>query len=135
MSQESVEMVRRAIEAILGGDTEAYLSCIAEDAEIYPDASVFPEAKPLIGREEFRRFLAEIDEGWEGGASLSEIREIFPVGDRVVVRADWGGRGQASGIDLHSSLTAIFAVRDKQIAKIEFFFDHAQALEAVGLSD
>jgi ketosteroid isomerase-like protein len=57
------------------------------------------------------------------------------VGDRVVVRPDWGGRGQASGIDLHSSLTAIFAVRDKQIAKIEFFFDHAQALEAVGLSD
>jgi ketosteroid isomerase-like protein len=135
MSQENVEMVRRAIEAIVRGDIDAYLGFIAEDAEICPDASVFPEAKPFIGREEFRRFLAEIDEGWEGGASLSEIREIFPVGDRVVARADWGGRGQASGIDLHSSLTAIYTVRDGQITKIEFFFDHAQALEAAGLSE
>ena len=30
-------------------------------------------------------------------------------------RADWGGRGQTSGIDLRSSLTAIYTVRDGQI--------------------
>ena len=57
------------------------------------------------------------------------------MGDRVVARADWGGRGQASGIDLRSSLTGIYTVREGQITKVEFFFDHAQALEAVGLSE
>jgi ketosteroid isomerase-like protein len=57
------------------------------------------------------------------------------VGDRVVARADWGGRGRASGIDLRSSLTSISTVRDGRIVKIEWFFDHAQALEAVGLSE
>ena len=117
------------------GDRDALVELMAEDVEVHPDSSRFPEAKPFRGREEYRRFLAEIDQGWEGGASLSEIREIFPVGDRVVVRADWGGRGQASGIDLRSNLTAIYTVRDGQITKIEFFFDHAQALEAAGLSE
>ena len=36
------------------------------------------------GRDEFRRFLAEIDEGWEGGDKLGVIQEVFAVGDRVV---------------------------------------------------
>jgi ketosteroid isomerase-like protein len=63
------------------------------------------------------------------------LREISPVGERVVARADWGGKGWASGIDLLSSLTGIYSVRDGKIVRIEFFFDHAQALEAVGLRE
>ncbi len=123
------------MEAYHAGDRDAYIDHFAEDVEVCPDLSRFPEAKQFRGREEFRRFIAEIDQGWEGGASTSEIRELFPAGDRVVVRADWGGRGQASGIDLRSSLTSISTVRDGLIIKVEFFFDHAQALEAAGLSE
>ena len=52
-----------------------------------------------------------------------------------MARTDWGGKGRASGIDLRSDLTTIFTVRDGQFTKIEFFFDHAQALEAAGLSE
>ena len=62
------------------------------------------------------RFNADIDQDWEGGAR-AEIREVFPVSDRVVVRADWGGTGRASGIDLLSNLTSIFTVRDRQIIR------------------
>jgi ketosteroid isomerase-like protein len=134
MSQENVEIVRRSVEAYVAGDREAYYDFMAEDIEIRPDASRWPEAKPFRGREEFRRFNADIDQDWEGGAR-AEIREVFPVDDRVVVRADWGGTGRASGIDLRSNLTSIFTVRDGQIIKIEYFFDHAKALEATGLSE
>jgi len=52
-----------------------------------------------------------------------------------VTLADWGGRGRVSGIDLRSSLTSILTIQDGRIVKIEWFFDHAQALEAVGLSE
>ena len=69
-------------------------------------------------------------------AQVTEIREVFPVGDdRVVALMDWGGRGRTSGIDLRSSLTSIRTVRDGKVAKIEWFFDHDKALEAVGLSE
>jgi ketosteroid isomerase-like protein len=134
MSQENVEVVRRTIEAYIVGDREAYFDFMADDIEICPDVSRWPEAKPFRGREEFKRFNADIDQGWEGGAR-AEIREVFPVDDRVVVRADWGGTGRSSGIDLRSSLTSIFTVRDGQIIKIEYFFDHAEALETLGLSE
>src|SRR3954451_10105788 len=93
MSQETVEIVRRTIEAYTVGDREAYYDFMAEDIEIRPDVSRWPEAKPFRGREEFRRFNADIDQDWEGGAR-AEIREVFPVNDRVVVRADCGGTGR-----------------------------------------
>ena len=134
MSQENVELVRSAIETRnAGGD--AYLDFIAEDVEVRPDASRFTEGDPLLGREEFRRFVADLDQSWEGRAR-EEIKEIFPVGgDRVLARTAWGGRGRASGIDLRSDLTSIFTVKDGRIVKIEYFFDHPKALEAAGLSE
>ena len=134
MSQENVEIVHRTMEAYIVGDREAFYGFMAEDIEIRPDVSRWPEAEPFRGREEFRQFNAEIDQDWAGGAR-AEVREVFPVDERVVVRTDWGGTGRASGIDLLSNLTAIFTVRDGQIVKIEYFFDHAKALEAAGLRE
>ena len=134
MSQENVEIVRAAYRTYIAGDRDAYLDFFAEDVEARPDAS-FPEANPVRGREELKSFLAEIEADWEGGASGGVITEVFPVGDdRVVTVADWGGRGRASGIDVRSSLTSILTIRDGRIVKIEWFFDHAAALQAVGLS-
>ena len=69
MSEENVELVRSALDAYNAGP-DAFLECMAEDIEVRPDASVFPEAKPFRGREKFRRFLAEIDEGGEGGRQV-----------------------------------------------------------------
>jgi ketosteroid isomerase-like protein len=130
MSQENVETVGASIEAYAAGDVDLCLEFMADDVEIYPDPS-FPETTPFRGREEYRHFLGEIEQSWEGRAGIV-VREIFPVGDRIVARTDWGGRGRASGIDSWSNLTLICAVRDGQIIKIEFFFDHAAALEAAG---
>jgi ketosteroid isomerase-like protein len=133
MSRENVEVVRSAIETRnAGGD--AYLDFIAEDVDIHPDVSRFPEAEPFRGREQFSRFVADADQSWEGRAR-QEIKEIFPVADRVVARTAWGGMGRASGIDLRSDLTMICTVKDRRIVKIEYFFDHAKALEAAGLGE
>ena len=134
MSQENVEIVQRTMEAYVVGDREAYYDFMAEDIEIRPDVSRWPQAEPFRGLEEYRRFTADIDQDWEGGAK-AEIKEVLPAGDRVVVWLDWGGIGRTSGIDLRSSLSVIFTVRDGQITKIEFFFDHAEALEAAGLRE
>jgi ketosteroid isomerase-like protein len=132
MSQENVELVRASMETHDAGGE--WLDFAADDVEIHPDASRWPEAKPFRGREEFSRFVAEIDQDFEGGAK-QDIKEIFATGDRVVARTDWGGKGRASGIELRSDLTTIFTVRDGKIVKLEYFFDHATALEAAGLRE
>ena len=134
MPEENVEIVRSSVEAY-NTDTEAYLDFIAEDVEVYPDASRFPEATPFRGRDQFRHFLADIDQSWESGGK-AELREVFPVGDdRVVLQLDWGGTGRASSIDLRSNLTVVITVRDSQFVKLEYFFDHAKALKAAGISE
>ena len=132
MSEENVDLVRRSIEAYVAGDLDAYVEFFAEDVEVFPDLSL-PEAKPFRGREQFRRFVAEVAEGWEGSAT-ADIQEIFSVGERVIARADWGGKGRTSGIDLRSNLTSVCTLRDGQITRIDYFFNHADALEAAGLS-
>ena len=70
MSQENVELVRSATEAYIAGERDAYVDeFFAEDVEVRPDLSRFTEAEPFRGREEFKRFLADVDRGWDGGAS------------------------------------------------------------------
>ncbi|MEZ5155936.1 MAG: nuclear transport factor 2 family protein [Solirubrobacterales bacterium] len=133
MSQDTVELLTSATEAFIAGERDAYVdNYFAEDVEIRPDAA-FPEAEPFRGREAYKRFLAEIDRGWERGG-IVVLKEIVSVEDRVVVRLDWGGKGRASGIDMNSNLTAICTVRDGWVIRVEYFFDHSEALEAVGLA-
>ena len=55
--------------------------------------------------------------------------------ERVLVRGNWGGEGVASGLATAASISGIFAVRDGQVSRVEFFVDHQKALKAVGLAE
>ena len=48
---------------------------------------------------------------------------------------DRGGVGATSGIETTSSITGIFTIRDGLISRVEYFFDHDEALKAVGLEE
>ena len=50
-------------------------------------------------------------------------------------RDDTSGVARASGPDLNMELTLVFTMRKGRIFYLEFFWDHAEALEAVGLSE
>ena len=58
---------------------------------------------------------------------------VTDAGDSVVVRTMW--RGVGHGPDLKMELTVVFTLRKGKIFLLEVFWDHAEALEAVGLSD
>jgi ketosteroid isomerase-like protein len=134
MSPENAELVRAAIARYNAGDLDAHLALYAPDAEWVPDASAFPEAAPPHGRDEIKRFIKGTGEGFMN--LRYELSEVFAVeADRVLARGEWGGEGAGSGIETYSSLTTVWIVRDGEIARVEFFFDHDEALEAVGLSE
>jgi ketosteroid isomerase-like protein len=61
--------------------------------------------------------------------------ETFPLddaGDSVVVRTIW--RGVGHGPDLNLEWSVVCTLRRGRIFFLEYFWDHAEALEAVGLS-
>ena len=133
MSQENVNLVLASNDAYNAGDIEALLRFCAADIEVIPDRSAFLEVAQLHGLEAFRDWLDEIGKAWD--SVRWEIREARAVGtDRVLLRGDWGGEGHGSGLEIASNFSGIYTVRDRQIKRLEFFQDHAKALEAAGLA-
>ena len=70
----------------------------------------------------------------EGGGCAEEVKaEPVDIRDHVAVRTSWRAIGR--GPELNMEMTAVFTVRDGLIKSVDFFWDHAEALEAVGLSE
>ena len=61
------------------------------------------------------------------------ISDLVHVGDRVAVRTVWHGVGH--GPELKQESTPVFTVRRGRVFHIEFFWNHAEALEALGRSE
>ena len=134
MSRENVDLVLAYHSAYNARDIDAAVDLCAPGVDVFPDASVFVESDALVGRDEFRVLLEESWAPWESCSAKTE--EVIDIGDgRVLVRGDWGGIGIASGAEIYRSLSTVFTVRSGQISKVEYFFDHAKAMKAVGLSE
>jgi ketosteroid isomerase-like protein len=134
VSQENVEMALAVTDALNAGDLDRWIEFYAPDVQAFPDVSVWPESRALHGRGEFRSFITDVLNAWT--QFRLETVEVFAVGDdRVVWRGDWHGTGVASGLATSTSLTTVSTVRDGQVARIDYYFDHNQALRAVGLEE
>jgi ketosteroid isomerase-like protein len=135
MSQENVEVVRAFLDAYNRGELDVVFELCTPDVEGYPDASVFPEPEPRIGHAAMKAFLEEIGSAWAEPPRYV-LTEVVAVGDdRVLARGDWRGRGAASAIESSSEWSIVWTIRDRQIARIAWFSDHNEALEAVGLRE
>jgi ketosteroid isomerase-like protein len=65
--------------------------------------------------------------------TLEPVTDFIAAADRVVVRDAWRGTGQ--GPDADMEFTRVFTLRERKIIDIDIFWDHAEALEAVGRSE
>ena len=70
-------------------------------------------------------------EAWDAD-ELKLITHSSDVGDRVAVRFKWLGVGHGPESDMEMS--GVHTVRNGRIFGQEFFWDHAQALETLGLA-
>ena len=131
MSQENVDVVRAAYEAWNAGDMDAWADFLAPDVISRPPEG-WPEPGPFVGREAFVRWCEQLRETWDADA-LEPIGDFIDIGDRVAVRQIW--RGAGSGPEANLEMTWVGTVRKGKIVFVEFFWDHAEALEAVGLKE
>jgi ketosteroid isomerase-like protein len=131
MSQENVEIVRAAVEAWNAGDMDAVRESF--DPEIVtrtPEG--WPEPGPFVGREAAMRQYQQLRGTYEDEL-IELVGDFVGVGDRVAVRLIWRGVGR--GPESNLEWTCVYTVRKGKILNIDYFWDHAEALEVVGLSE
>jgi ketosteroid isomerase-like protein len=131
MSEENVEIVRRGFEAWNAGDMDA-LRVLYDPGIIWRPPEGWPEPGPYAGREAVMRQLEQMRETWDTD-NFELISDFFDVGDRVAVRFIW--RGVGHGPESNIEATGVYTMRKGRCLFIEFFWDHAEALEALGLSE
>ena len=131
MSQENVEAVKAAFEAWNAGDMDAFRKLLAPDV-ILRNPEGWPEPGPFVGREAVMRQWEEQRKIWDADA-VEPISDFIESADRVVVRFIWHGVGH--GPESNMKMTGVFTVRNARMFRAEFFWDHVEALKAVGLEE
>ena len=86
------------------------------------------------GLEGYREYMAGVDEVWGGENHLKPL-ELIDLGERIVILADGSMRAQASGVPLSETFASVSTLKDGRLVRTQEYYDHAEALEAVGLSE
>jgi ketosteroid isomerase-like protein len=131
MSQENVELLRAGFEAWNAGDMDGLRELYDPDVIGRP-AEGWPEPGPFVGREAVMRQWEQLRDTWDAD-TVEPIGDFIDAADRVVVRYIWRGAGH--GPEANMEFTGVFTVRKGKIVYQEFFWDHAEALETLGLSE
>ena len=127
MSQQNLDLTQAADEAWNTGDWNA-LSEVWDPSIVVRTTEEWPE-RGIFGRESALRWVKELRDTWDVAAL--ETIDRTDAGDRVVARQilRGAGHGPASRIEV----TTIATIRKGKIVLLEYFWDHAEALEAIGL--
>jgi ketosteroid isomerase-like protein len=128
MSQENIESVRRALEAIGRADFDAALSLVHRNIEFFPPG----DQPPYRGAESFRRWM-EPDAFVEQVIKPLEFVELE--GGKVLGRQHIKARGAGSGIEMETTTWSVWTFDDDGlITRVEVFLPHeeARARQAAG---
>ena len=138
MSQENVEIVRALYEAFARRDGESPFSVYAPDIEWDMSRSAIPlpgEEAVYHGHEGVRRYARAWLEAW--GFIDAPLERLVDAGDQVVaLLGRTTARGKTSGVEVDTPPWAqVWTLRDGKVVRMRIYPEHAQALEAAGLSD
>jgi ketosteroid isomerase-like protein len=102
MSQENVELFRRALEAFNRRDLDTLLEQLDPEAEWHPGvaASLGGEATTFRGHEEVRQGLQDLVDAFED--LQLEVSEMRDLGDRVLAMGRLRAHGTESGVEIES---------------------------------
>jgi ketosteroid isomerase-like protein len=133
MSQENVEVVRRAFQAFADQDLDGALADFTEDVEwrlIGGFADLM--GSEFRGPDEVRSFMLELGENLGWGTTAESIRAA---GERVVVIVRTAGVGGASGASASWRWGQVYAFRGGRVSAVDNYFEARDALAAAGLRE
>src|SRR5437764_11542802 len=134
MSQENVELLRRAYEAFNAGDPSVFLEHYDPNIVLWVSPS-FTESGTFLGAAGVEQYFTEFFAPF--GDSFRVVPDEFiEVGDSVIVLTTEHAQGRRSGAQVGSRQhPLIFTLRAGKIIRIDIHVGRSDALEAVGLRE
>jgi ketosteroid isomerase-like protein len=134
MSQENVEISKRAIAAFNRLDLDGLADFLTPECEWYPALLVEVEGAGFRGRAGLTEYFEATSDTWEEFRIVAdEFRSVGEV--RVLVLGRIEGRGRGSGVQVERPWAVIYSFSGGKISRVRAFLDHAEALQAVGLAE
>lgn len=135
MSRDTVGTVRHSLEAFARGDFDRAFASHDRDTE-WCTAADEPDSQTYRGINGLRRFVASLEELWEGRFDgVMEFEDFIDRGDWVVVPWHAQIRGRTSGVAVDVSETYALQVRDGKIVRVEEYRRLDDALARATLDD
>jgi len=134
MSQENVEVVRLAYEALARGGLDRFMEHFTDDIDYRAVSGAPDDIGPIRGKNAFRAWLKDWFDTFDGFEM--ELLELIDAGDDTVVWVErFGGRAKRSGIQIDLVIGGAFTIRNGKLARGREYATREQALEAVGLRE
>jgi ketosteroid isomerase-like protein len=132
MSQENVEIVRRAYDATSRSDWDTALETAAAEFELVPpDQS--PESAPVRGVREVKAWFADQQET-VGDFSI-EVEQLIEAEQFVVALLGLRIRPHGTDADLELRIAHLWTLHDGKLIRCEIFPEREKALAAAGLRE
>jgi ketosteroid isomerase-like protein len=131
MSQENVEIVRAAFDAVNRDDWDAFYKDMAPGFELDMSRAVGP-VSGVLSLDQVRRALEDFAGYWE--SLRIEPSEFIEAGYLVVVPHTVHERGR-DGIEVVSRPTFVWTIRNGAIERVSLYQSRQDALEDLGLSE
>jgi ketosteroid isomerase-like protein len=133
VSEQNVELHRRAVEAYNARDTDAFIALCDPQIEVH---SVFaaPGGTVYHGHDGVRRWHRDLEEAWGGGLRV-EPEAFFDLGEYALVFSVLHGRGRQSGVDVAMPNAQVARVRDGLIVYMKVYIHREDALRDLGVTE
>ncbi len=131
MSQQNVEVVRRALAAFNSGEMKQVLAIVQPDfeARIAPELSAEPDT--YRGSSGLQRYFDSFREAFE--EIRFEIEGLTDAGDSVVVGLRMTAAGKVTKIPVEQRNAGVWTVVDGKVSRIETYASLDEAMRAAGI--
>src|SRR5215216_916223 len=131
MSQENVEIVRRAHEAYERGDLAEMVKDFDSGAITYREV---PDGATFHGPEGLSQMIADWVEGFDEFTFTTQ--ELIDANDhQVVVGTHQTAVGAQSGVPIEADFWFVHTLRNAKVTRLDIVASKARALEAAGLRE
>jgi ketosteroid isomerase-like protein len=132
MSEENVDLVRRAYDAFNRRRLGAFLALAGDDVEVNSRLAAIEGG--YHGHDGVRRWWKDLFDVMPD--YRVEVEELIDLGDHVLARTRHHGRGKGSGVEVEQQMIfQLWTLRHDRIVRAEMYYDKAEALEAAGLRE